>query len=202
MKDLSFTKRATKEVAFISQRNRNRQICSVSLLISIGLILHFVEAIIPINYIVPGAKLGLSNIVSLLGLMIFGFKIGFIIVISRILLGSLLIGTFLSFNFFMSLNGGMIAYFLMSIVFYLTEDKFTAVGISIIGAVFHNLTQLMTAVLIIENISLLYYLPYLSLFGVASGLGTGLIVNFVYSYLKNTGKTFDKKTRDSILLLD
>ncbi len=165
------------------KNNRTRFVTIVGLLISVGLILHIVESLIPMSYIVPGAKIGLANIASLLGLIIFGFKIGLLILLFRIMLGSVLAGTFLSFNFFMSMSGGLLGFMLMGLTYYLASEYFSLIGVSILGALFHNIGQIFTAMFIIENFGLIYYLPYLALLAVPAGMGIGLIVEFTQNYL-------------------
>ncbi len=165
------------------KRSRIKMIVIIGLLISIGMVLHVVESLIPISHFVPGAKIGLANIASLLGLIIFGFQAGLLILIFRILLGSLLGGTFLSFSFLMSVSGGMLGFLLMALAYLVAGKYFSFIGISIIGAVFHNLGQIITATLIIGNPGLFYYLPYLTLLAIPAGVMIGLIVDFTYSYL-------------------
>ncbi len=164
-------------------KSRTRFICIVGLLISVGLILHIVESLIPMSYIVPGAKIGLANIASLLGLILFGFKIGLLILFFRIVLGSVMAGTFMSFNFFMSLSGGLLGFVLMGAVYFIASEYFSLIGISIVGALFHNIGQIFTAMFIIENFGLIYYLPYLALLAIPAGMGIGLIVEFTENYL-------------------
>ena len=165
------------------RRTRVRMIVILGLLISVGLVLHVVENLLPLSFFVPGAKIGLANIASLLGLIIFGFKAGLLILSARILAGSLLGGTFLSFNFFMSLSGGVAGFILMSVIYLIFDNYFSLIGVSIIGAVFHNFGQIIAASFIISNFGLLYYLPYLTLLAIPSGIGIGLIVQFTENYL-------------------
>ncbi len=165
------------------KKNRVKTIVLLGLLISVGMVLHVVESLIPVSHFVPGAKLGLANIASLLGLIIFGFKAGFLILFFRIMLGSLLAGTFLSFNFFMSVSGGLAGYLLMSLTYLYARKYFSFIGISIIGAVFHNIGQIITASFIIGSTGLFYYLPYLTLLAIPAGIMIGLIVDFTYNYL-------------------
>jgi len=165
------------------RRNRVKMIVILGLLISIGLVLHVVESLLPLSFFVPGAKIGLANIASLLGLIIFGFKAGLLILFSRIVAGSLLGGTFLSFNFFMSLSGGTASFILMSIIYLVFNNYFSLIGVSVMGAVFHNIGQILTASFIISNLGLVYYLPYLTLLAIPSGIGIGLIVQFTENYL-------------------
>ncbi|MGM0419540.1 MAG: Gx transporter family protein [Bacillota bacterium] len=163
--------------------NKARMVVTIGLLISVGLVLHIVESLLPLGYFVPGAKIGLANIASLLGLIIFGFKTGFLILAVRIMLGSLFAGTFLSFNFFMSLSGGLLGFIFMSILYLFFNNYFSLIGVSIAGAVFHNIGQIIAASYIISNFGLIYYLPYLTLLALPAGIGIGLVVQFTYKHL-------------------
>lgn len=160
-----------------------RKLVLIGLLVSLGLILHFVEAMLPISMLVPGAKLGLANIVNLIALVLIGFRGGLLIFLTRVFLGSLFAETFLSINFYLSLGGGLTGYLFMALVYYLFQDKFSLIGVSIIGAVFHNLGQLLIAYFIIKNPGIFYYLPYLTLLAIPTGIGVGLITYFTSRYL-------------------
>ncbi len=155
----------------------------IGLLIGTGLVLHIIEGMIPLTYIVPGAKLGLANIVNLIGLVLLGFSAGLQILIIRIILGSLIIGSFLTFNFFLSLSGGLLGYLVMSFTYYYFRGKFSLIGISILGALFHNIGQIITAYFIIVNTGIFYYLPYLMLISVPTGMGVGLVTLLSIKYL-------------------
>ena len=97
---------------------RTRKIVIIALLVGLGLVLHLVENMLPLSFIIPGAKLGLANIANLLGLIIFGFIAGLQILLLRIFLGSILAGTFMTINFYLSLTGGLLGYLIMSLFFY------------------------------------------------------------------------------------
>src|SRR6056297_2618994 len=97
--------------------NNIRKSVLIGLLVSAGLALHIIEGMIPMSSVVPGAKLGLANVVNLIGLVLFGFNAGLQILILRILLGSFMIGSFMTFNFFLSLSGGIFGYLVMSFAY-------------------------------------------------------------------------------------
>jgi len=163
--------------------NRTRKIVTIGLLVSLGLILHFVESMIPMSYIVPGAKLGLANIVSLIGLVLFGFNGGLLILLLRVLIGSIMAGTFMTINFYLSFTGGLLGYFAMVLIYSLFKDKFSLVGVSVAGAAFHNIGQIIIAFYIIDNPGIFYYLPYLILLAIPTGIGVGLVTHFSIRYL-------------------
>ena len=170
---------------------RTRKIVIIALLVGLGLVLHLVENMLPLSFIIPGAKLGLANIANLLGLILFGFIAGLQILLLRIFLGSILAGTFMTINFYLSLTGGLLGYLIMSLFFYYFRNKFSIIGVSLGGAVFHNVGQIITAYLIISNDAIFYYLPYLILLALPTGVGIGLIVIFTYNYLPRGLKRID-----------
>ncbi len=166
--------------------NKTRKIVTIGLLVSLGLILHFVESMIPMSYIIPGAKLGLANIVSLIGLVLFGFNGGLLILLLRVLIGSIMAGTFMTINFYLSFTGGLLGYFVMVLIYLLFKDKFSLVGVSVAGATFHNMGQIIIAYYIIDNPGIFYYLPYLILLAIPTGIGVGLVTHFSIEYLPSS----------------
>src|SRR6056297_964950 len=172
---------------------KTRKIVVISLLISLGLVLHLVESFFPLAAVVPGAKLGLANIVSLIAISLFGFPAAFQIVIFRVVLGSLLAGTFMTINFYLSFSGGILSFILMYLAYYYFKDYLSLIGISIIGAVAHNTAQITAAYFIIANLGIFYYLPFLILLAIPTGFGVGLVSYFTLKRLPYsvTGGNFD-----------
>src|SRR6056297_2250861 len=162
---------------------KTRKIVVISLLISLGLVLHLIESFFPLTAVVPGAKLGLANIVSVIAISLFGFTAAFQVVIFRVILGSLLAGTFMTINFYLSFSGGILSFILMYLAYYFFKDYFSLIGISIIGAVVHNTAQITAAYIIISNIGIFYYLPFLILLAIPTGFGVGLVSYFTLNHL-------------------
>ncbi len=162
---------------------KTRKIVVVSLLISLGLVLHLVESVFPLSAVVPGAKLGLANIVSLIAISLFGFPAAFQVVIFRVILGSLLAGTFMTINFYLSFSGGILSFLLMYLAYNFFKEQFSLIGVSIIGAVAHNIAQITAAYLIIANAGIFYYLPFLILLALPTGFGVGLVSYFTLKHL-------------------
>lgn len=139
-----------------------------------ALVLHIIERGIPSPVPVPGVKLGLANIISLLTIIIFGLKEALIVVTGRTFLASLLSGSFSAF--FFSIAGGMLSTAVMSLMYTRFRDLFSIPVISIVGAVFHNLGQIAVASFVVANLQLFYYLPVLLVSGIITGLFIGLAV--------------------------
>jgi heptaprenyl diphosphate synthase len=162
-----------------------RRMVFLSLLVALGTALHVVEGMILAPLPIPGVKLGLANIVTLFALSLYGLKEGMTVAVLRVLVGSLLGGLFLSPGFFLALSGAILSTLVMAFLLRSTTC-FSLVGISIAGAVGHNIGQLLAASVILQSRSVFYYLPYLLLAAFPTGLFTGL---FLKSLLKRLEKT-------------
>lgn len=158
--------------------NKTRKTVFLALMISYSLVLYFIESMLPTLYfIAPGAKLGLTNIISLSVLYLLGFKPAFIVITIRIILSSIFGGGVSAFLY--SILGGLFSLIAMWIMKKLNFKSVTVVGISIIGAVFFNIGQLTASSLIIKNASIFVYLPILSYVSIGTGLFVGFASKFV-----------------------
>ncbi len=148
-----------------------QRITTIALLTAASLIVFAIENAFPPLFI-PGAKMGLSNIFSLVALAIFGIWDALLVVIVRTVLGGLLVGTMMSMIF--SLTAGVVSLLIMSLLFYVVFPKISILSISIVGAVTHNLVQNLIFCLITQTPKLFVYMPYLAIMGVVSGSIVGL----------------------------
>lgn len=155
-----------------------RRLTFIALLVAQALVLHIIERMIPVPFISPGARLGLANIVTLLSLYVLGFRDTLLVVVLRVFLGTLLGGSLSSFLY--SFSGGIISFLFMYITMQLGEERVSEIGISIVGAVFHNIGQIIVAAIIVNNIRIAAYLPIL----MVAGLGTGVFIGITVKYLK------------------
>ena len=137
----------------------------LGLFTAVALVLSFLETLIPNMVPIPGFKLGLANFAVLLALYLFGFKEAVIVDVCRIILAALLFGNF--FSFWYALTGAAFALAIELII--KKTDKFSPIGVSVFGAIFHNLGQFFVAVIILKSFGILYYLPFTLLFCVLSG---------------------------------
>jgi heptaprenyl diphosphate synthase len=120
---------------------------------------------------VPGAKLGLANIATVIALYVFGPEMALEVTVLRCIVGGLLRGSVV--GLFLSLSAGL-ASTLVMIVLYLVADRYLSIiGVSVAGAVTHNAAQLAAAYLLVQQAALFYYLPYLIIISVPTGLFVG-----------------------------
>jgi heptaprenyl diphosphate synthase len=157
----------------------------VAILVALALALHAFEAALPLPGLVPGARLGLANIITLLALLLYGFRVAMFVAVVRSLLAGIFLGNFLGFGFYLSLAGAVVSTLAMTLVLWgWRRGHFSLVAVSVIGAVAHNTAQVAVASLLIGNLNLLrLYLPLLLVLAVPAGILTGLAVYYSHRAL-------------------
>ncbi len=138
---------------------------------ALAMIFGYIEFLIPINFGIPGMKLGLANLVVTVALYTIRPGEAFLINIVRILLSNLLFGNGMSLIY--SLAGGLLSFAVM-LLFTKIKD-FSVYGVSIAGGVTHNIGQILAACVVLSNLTITYYLPVLLI----SGAITGFIIGFL-----------------------
>lgn len=156
----------------------------LSLLVSIGLALSLFESMMPLPFIAPGAKLGLSNMVILITLVVFGFKEALTVGILKSIIFTLATGSVTSL--FYSLSGSVLSCILMFIINHRFSNIFSLIGVSIFGAVVHNFGQVLVASMMMNNIRIFSYLPILLLTSLFTGYFVGLTSKFAVKNLKSS----------------
>ncbi|MBS3885504.1 MAG: Gx transporter family protein [Dethiobacter sp.] len=165
---------------------RTKKLTQLAILLAFALVMHTVEALLPVPMLVPGAKLGLANVITLLAFVIFGFGSAMYLAVVRTLLGSIFLGNFPGFGFYLSFSGAVISTLVMALGIALWKrGKISLVAVSIMGAVAHNTAQVAVASLVIGNFNLLkLYLPLLLLLAIPTGFFTGLVVVYTQKALR------------------
>ncbi len=154
----------------------------LALFVALAVALHTVEVLLPNP--LPWFRIGLANILTLTALFSYGIRALWIVSISRILIGSMLLGSLFSPGFLLSLGGGLAANTLMSIGYKIWQPKIGPVGISILGALGHVTGQLLIAwLVVIRHPSIWMLLPFLLLFALISGIINGLVADYLLGSL-------------------
>ncbi len=151
--------------------NKTKQLTICAMMISLALVLSYTERFIPLQVIIPlpGIKLGLANIVTLIALYLLGPGNAAVILILRCILGSMFGGGMVSLMF--SLTGGILAVTVM--VGVRKVPAFSIYGVSILGAAAHHVGQIGIAMILMDSVYVGAYLPYLLVVGLFTGLATG-----------------------------
>ena len=145
-----------------------RRVALDGILVALAMIFSYMETFIPFNFGVPGIKLGLANLVVLLGLTFLPAVDVLLISLVRILLSSLLFGNVMSLWY--SLAGGLLSFVAMYLLS--RRDDVSLIGMSMTGGVLHNVGQVITAAIVVRTLQLAGYLPVL----LVAGLVTGAII--------------------------
>lgn len=159
----------------------------MAMMITIALILAYVETLIPALPI-PGAKIGLPNIVALLALLVFGFADALVILLIRAFVSSLLFSSVMALAY--SLAGGVLSLAVMYLLTRMYKEKigWSILFVSVMGAIAHSTGQVLIGVLVMETAALFSYLPWLVIVSVITGLFVGMVVYVVYGAFKRISK--------------
>ncbi len=151
---------------------KTKDITKIAILTSMCTVISIIESYFTfIGDIVPGLKLGLANIVIIFTLYECNFKTALTVSIIRILVVALL-RTGFGLNFFFSLSGAILSIISMYIF---KKTKLSIIGVSIIGSIFHSIGQVLIGILLMDNYNVIYYLPYLLIFSIPTGIIIGII---------------------------
>lgn len=151
--------------------SKAKQISLCAVLIALALALSYTERFIPLQLVVPlpGIKLGLANIVTLVALYLFKTRYAAMILVCRCVLGAVFGGGITGLAF--SLCGGLLA--LAAMMAAKKWGRFSVYGVSILGAGAHNIGQILAAMVLMSSVYVGAYLPYLLLTSIFTGLLTG-----------------------------
>ena len=158
----------------------------IALLVAQAMVVFKLEEFIPIPFpAIPGAKLGLANIFTLLALYTLGPVETFFVVILRSILSMLISNNPGAFIY--SFSGAMLSFFTMLMLKTVFKDKLSRIGISVGGAFSHNLGPLVAAALVIQEPRILMYVPALTIIAIPTGFFVGMTANFMLEHISRLG---------------
>lgn len=159
-----------------------KKIVFLSLLTTQALILSLIEYRIPLPVNFPGVKPGYANIITLIAIVFFGLGSAILVVIARCTLASFFTGGIFVFMF--SITGGILSTIIMGLLYKYMKKAFSIVGISIAGAIIHNMAQLIVAAMVMRDSAVFNYLPVLLLSAVITGGIVGLVAGYAIKIIK------------------
>ena len=166
-----------------------QKITRLALLAAAAVVLGYIEGIITaFAPLPPGIKLGLSNTVLLYGIYTLGAGYSVILMILKVVLTGFMSGNLAS-AFLYSMGGALLSLVMMLLVKGVSRDKVTIVGVSVVGAVFHNVGQLLVASLILQTGGLMFYTFVLMFSAVVTGVLTGIAGKQIVRVLRLPGAT-------------
>ena len=148
---------------------------------ALALIFSYVETLIPIQFGIPGVKLGLANLIIVIALYKLKLREAYVLSVVRVILAGFLFGNY--FSIIYSLAGGLLS---LTVMAYLKHrGDFSVIGVSIAGGVFHNVGQLVVAMAVVETFHVAYYMPVLLVAGLVTGFLIGILSDNMLKRLVN-----------------
>ena len=163
------------------KNNKTTRLILIALMSSISLALYGIETFIPPLVPLPGVKMGLANVVTLVCMYVLNVRASFVVLLVRIALSSILFGQPVSFLF--SLSGGVLSFCTMALLKRYTDES-NIWALSVFGSFAHNLGQIIAAVIITGELSVAYYFLFLIISSVITGVCTGACAQTAIKKLK------------------
>lgn len=159
-----------------------KRLVQSAVLVCLALALSYAERFIPLQMLIPlpGVKLGIANVVTLIALYLLGTKSAFAILIARCILGALFGGGITGLLF--SMTGGLLAMTVMALC--KNAPVLSVYGVSILGAAAHNVGQILAAMVLMHSVYIGMYLSYLLVVALFTGFSTGAACAGVLRILK------------------
>ena len=167
----------------VTNLDRVRRNTHVALLVALASAVHTIESAIPSP--VPWLKFGFANILTVAAISLYDFRAGLTVAFLRIMVGSLILGSFLTPSFFIGLSGGLASAVVMGISHKLFKGIFSLVGISVLGAYANNIAQVATVyALFIRHSEIFMLLPVFLGFGLVAGIINGIGGEILTSHIR------------------
>jgi heptaprenyl diphosphate synthase len=164
------------------QSDKRNDVALIGIFLGFILVVGLLERTVPLDFLVPGARLGLSNVVVLTAVYLFRFRVTLLLVVLKCALLSMLAGGPSSFLY--SISGSLFSLVVMWFLARVFSERISPIGVSAAGAACHSAGQVLAACLVLENIGMLAYLPPLLIISLISGVLVGVIVKHTVPRLR------------------
>ena len=161
---------------------KTKKLVFMALLTAAALTVFVVENQLPAPVPIPGVKLGLANIITLVAMVLLGKKEAGAVLLVRVLMGAVFAGSPSTLLF--SAAGGVLAYLVMCLTLGLFSDRQLWI-VSALAGLAHNAGQLLTCALVVKTPGVLAYGPVLAVSGILTGVFTGLAAMYLLRALRN-----------------
>lgn len=153
--------------------------------IALAMILSYVESLIPFSFGIPGIKLGLTNVVTVIMMYTYGIPGALGVAVLRAVLSGFMFGN--AFSIIYSVAGCVLSFIFMYIL--KKTNHFAIISVSAAGGVMHNVGQLIVAANIVKTYSVIYYAPVLIIAGVFTGIIIGIVSDEIVKRIGNRMET-------------
>jgi len=166
---------------------KSKEVALLGIFTAFALVMSLVERMIPLSFSVPGLRLGLANVVVLMALYLFPMSRALSLTVLKCLMAAMFSGNITTL--FYSLGGSLLSFVVMMALIRLFREHLSPVGVSVAGAAFHNIGQVLVACLLFRSWVVLLYLPLLLLIGIGTGAAIGTLVLHLRPYLETYLRT-------------
>ena len=153
--------------------------------IALAMILSYVESLIPFSFGIPGIKLGLTNVVTVIMMYTYGIPGALGVAVLRAVLSGFMFGN--AFSIIYSVAGCVLSFIFMYIL--KKTNHFAIISVSAAGGVMHNVGQLIVAANVVKTYSVIYYAPVLIIAGVFTGIIIGIVSDEIVKRIGNRMET-------------
>lgn len=184
----------------MKNRNHIERMMFIAVLVALTVVLSYIDRQISFGLQEYGARIGLANIVILVGIYYLRVKESLLLVTLKAILSGLLLGNYMAF--FIGLSGSLFSYITMLLLLKLGKERFSFIGISLAGSIMHNFGQIFVLTFF-YNVAIVTSLIWL----IPLGIGTGVLVGTIFTTLKqyldkgNVFPTITRKKTDTSHLL-
>lgn len=169
----------------VKMQNITGKVARLGVLAALAMVFSYIESLFPLHIGIPGIKAGLANIVVVTALYLFGAREAFFLSLVRILLMGFWFGNGMSLAY--SLAGGMLS--LIGMICLKHRKRYSIIGVSAAGGALHNVGQIAVAALVVQNVSILFYLAALLIAGVITGGVIGLFCSRIIPSMRKVAAT-------------
>ncbi len=157
-----------------------KKVILISLFVSVALVVSLLEYYIPIP--IPNVRLGLSNVIIINSIILFGFKETFFISFLKAVLLVIILGNPVSFIY--NFSAGFTSIVVMYILNKFCSRFLSLIGISVLGSVSHVMVQILVSMILLNTNTLVNFIPFLGIIGIFTGILVGIISNYMYKILR------------------
>ena len=161
------------------KKDKAKKTALFGMMVALAFTFSYLESLIPINFGIPGVKLGLANLVVVVTMYVMSPKTAFPIAVIRIVLAGLTFGNAYSLAY--SLAGGLLSFAVM--VLAKKSNRLSVIGVSMLGGISHNIGQIAVAAFVMGTYRIAYYLPVLLIAGMITGLLLGVAARLIIDRL-------------------
>ena len=157
-----------------------KKVILISLFVSVALVVSLLEYYIPIP--IPNVRFGLSNVIIINSIILFGFKETFFISFLKAVLLVIILGNPVSFIY--NFSAGFTSIVVMYISNKFCSRFLSLIGISVLGSVSHVMVQILVSMILLNTKTLVNFIPFLGIIGIFTGILVGVISNYMYKILR------------------